>query len=207
MLALFYENGEKLSRGTKGAVAAHAPLVVYCCLCCFYLCLAPRPPCCYTQARITLKRTCHSPLTPTPGMLSPMCCGSTRYSNITFITAFTTTPHPSPLFSLLSSLFSLEPCQPVGSGYSYSSGLDPGVQTEAEMAEDMYIFFQTFFQQHSKYQRLDFYIFGESYAGVRQAGIGCGVDSLCRHQCSSSNRPLTTLFAQATMCQHSHTVC
>lgn len=143
-----------------------------------YLCLAPRPPCCYTQARITLKRTCHSPLTPTPGMLSPMSCGSTRYtlSLHQHHLHHSVHHHAAPFSPLLSSLFSLEPCQPVGSGYSYSSGLDPGVQTEAEMAEDMYIFFQTFFQQHSKYQSLDFYIFGESYAGVRQAGIGCGVD-------------------------------
>jgi len=55
--------------------------------------------------------------------------------------------------------------QPVGTGFSYSDGLDPGVVTEAEMAENMYEFFQKFFSAYPKYASKDFYIFGESYAG------------------------------------------
>ncbi len=53
----------------------------------------------------------------------------------------------------------------MGTGFSYSDLGDPGVVTEAEMAEDMYEFFQAFFTKFPKYLSRDFFIFGESYGG------------------------------------------
>jgi len=55
--------------------------------------------------------------------------------------------------------------QPTNTGYSYSDFGDLGVTNEAEMAEDMYEFFQTFFTKYPKYAPLPFYVTGESYAG------------------------------------------
>jgi cathepsin A (carboxypeptidase C) len=53
--------------------------------------------------------------------------------------------------------------QPSGTGFSY-----PATSTdhdEAGVATDMYDFLQQFFKEHTQYQNLDFYTFGESYAG------------------------------------------
>lgn len=55
--------------------------------------------------------------------------------------------------------------QPVGAGYSYADPGDPGVFTEKAMAENMWEFFQNFFVAYPKYSKLQFFIFGESYAG------------------------------------------
>ena len=52
--------------------------------------------------------------------------------------------------------------QPTGTGFSYGTGLDFG---EKAVAADMYDFLQQFFKGHSKYAKLPFYAFGESYAG------------------------------------------
>lgn len=52
--------------------------------------------------------------------------------------------------------------QPTGTGYSYGTGLD---KDEAGVAADMYDFLQQFFSAHSKYAKLPFFTFGESYAG------------------------------------------
>lgn len=52
--------------------------------------------------------------------------------------------------------------QPTGTGFSYGTGLD---HSEAGVAADMYDFLQQFFKTHTEYSKLDFYAFGESYAG------------------------------------------
>ena len=52
--------------------------------------------------------------------------------------------------------------QPTGTGFSYGTGLD---HDEVGVANDMYNFLQQFMQGHTKYQTLDFFAFGESYAG------------------------------------------
>lgn len=52
--------------------------------------------------------------------------------------------------------------QPVGTGFSYGTGLD---DTEAGVSRDMYDFLQQFFQAHTEYQTQKFFIFGESFAG------------------------------------------
>jgi len=56
--------------------------------------------------------------------------------------------------------------QPSGTGYSYDeSGKVDGVYTENVVADDLYEFLQLFFAQYPKYNSLDFYVTGESYAG------------------------------------------
>jgi len=56
--------------------------------------------------------------------------------------------------------------QPVGVGFSFdTSATDPGVTSEAAMAENMYEFFQKWFQYYPKYANLPFYISAESYGG------------------------------------------
>jgi len=52
--------------------------------------------------------------------------------------------------------------QPAGTGFSYGTGLD---HDEKGVARDMYDFLQQFMQKHSKYNELDFFAVGESYAG------------------------------------------
>lgn len=53
--------------------------------------------------------------------------------------------------------------QPSGTGFSYPvAGSD---HDEAGVSTDMYDFLQQFFQGHTKYSKLPFYVFGESYAG------------------------------------------
>jgi len=52
--------------------------------------------------------------------------------------------------------------QPVGTGFSYGTGLDA---SEKAVSTDMYDFLQQFFQAHEEYQTQKFFIFGESYAG------------------------------------------
>lgn len=56
--------------------------------------------------------------------------------------------------------------QPVGTGFSYDTKTtDIGVTNEAEMADNMWEFFQGFFKQFPKYANNRFFIAGESYAG------------------------------------------
>ena len=52
--------------------------------------------------------------------------------------------------------------QPTGTGFSYGTGFD---HDEVGVAADMYDFLQQFFKAHPQYQKNDFYVFGESYAG------------------------------------------
>jgi len=52
--------------------------------------------------------------------------------------------------------------QPSGTGFS--TGL-PTVHNEDGVAKNMYSFMQAFYEQLPQYKELDFYIFGESYAG------------------------------------------
>eukprot|EP01100_Stratorugosa_tubuloviscum_P011253 TRINITY_DN49_c0_g1_i1.p1 TRINITY_DN49_c0_g1~~TRINITY_DN49_c0_g1_i1.p1 ORF type:complete len:439 (-),score=223.98 TRINITY_DN49_c0_g1_i1:129-1445(-) len=59
--------------------------------------------------------------------------------------------------------------QPTGTGYSY--GL-PLVKGEAEVAEDMYDFLQTFLNKHPEYRSNPFYITGESYGGHYVPSVG-----------------------------------
>ncbi|KAG0004316.1 hypothetical protein BGZ65_000581 [Modicella reniformis] len=58
-----------------------------------------------------------------------------------------------------SSIFFLD--QPTNVGYSYGDY----VSTTAAAAKDVYAFLQVFFKEFPQYQRLDFHIAGESYAG------------------------------------------
>jgi len=52
--------------------------------------------------------------------------------------------------------------QPSGTGFSYGPGFD---FYEKGVARDMYDFLQQFYKAHAQYQPLDFFAFGESYAG------------------------------------------
>lgn len=52
--------------------------------------------------------------------------------------------------------------QPAGTGFSTGTGT---VMNEAGVSSNMYTFLQGFFKQFPQYQKTDFYIFGESYAG------------------------------------------
>ena len=57
--------------------------------------------------------------------------------------------------------------QPAGTGYSYDDNEQAdGVYTENEVAQDLYEFIQKFFAKNPKYADLDFYVTGESYAGL-----------------------------------------
>lgn len=53
--------------------------------------------------------------------------------------------------------------QPAGTGFSYP--ITSSDHDEAGVAKDMYDFLQQFFKEHTKYNKLPFYAFGESYAG------------------------------------------
>jgi carboxypeptidase C (cathepsin A) len=55
--------------------------------------------------------------------------------------------------------------QPVGTGFSYADNPDDYVTGEDQVAEDMYEFLQAFYKQYPQYQKLDFFVTGESYAG------------------------------------------
>lgn len=56
--------------------------------------------------------------------------------------------------------------QPAGVGFSYdNSTSDRRDSTEAEMADDLYMFLQEFFTRHPNYLKSEFYVFGESYGG------------------------------------------
>jgi serine carboxypeptidase-like clade 4 len=55
--------------------------------------------------------------------------------------------------------------QPIGTGFSYADHPDDYVTGEDQVAEDMYEFLQTFYKQYPHYQKVDFFVTGESYAG------------------------------------------
>ncbi|KAL1542696.1 Serine carboxypeptidase-like 48 [Salvia divinorum] len=55
--------------------------------------------------------------------------------------------------------------QPTGTGFSYSSDNKDIRHTEEEVSNDLYDFLQAFFKEHPQFQKNDFYITGESYAG------------------------------------------
>ena len=48
--------------------------------------------------------------------------------------------------------------QPVGTGFSYGTGLDVN---EKQVSLDMYDFLQQFFQAHEEYQTQKFFVFGD----------------------------------------------
>ncbi|ETP43878.1 hypothetical protein F442_09507, partial [Phytophthora nicotianae P10297] len=54
--------------------------------------------------------------------------------------------------------------QPVGVGFSYGDRSEYDT-SEKEVGDDMYHFLQEFFKALPEYQKLPFYVFGESYAG------------------------------------------
>lgn len=53
--------------------------------------------------------------------------------------------------------------QPAGTGYSYSN--TDYIGTEAQVQQEMWAFFQAFFQQYPQYSTQDFFLSGESYGG------------------------------------------
>jgi len=53
--------------------------------------------------------------------------------------------------------------QPSGTGFSY--GGEESTHNERDVAQAMYLFVTEFLQKYPKYQKLPFYLFGESYAG------------------------------------------
>ncbi|XP_021295806.1 serine carboxypeptidase-like [Herrania umbratica] len=55
--------------------------------------------------------------------------------------------------------------QPIGTGFSYSSDRRDIRHNEAEVSNDLYDFLQAFFAEHPEFEKNDFYITGESYAG------------------------------------------
>jgi serine carboxypeptidase-like clade 4 len=55
--------------------------------------------------------------------------------------------------------------QPVGTGFSYADSPDDYVTSEDQVAQDMFEFLQKFYVQYPQYQKLDFFVTGESYAG------------------------------------------
>jgi len=55
--------------------------------------------------------------------------------------------------------------QPVGTGFSYADSVLDYVVDEKQVAQDLYVFMQNFYLQYPKYNKLDFFIIGESYAG------------------------------------------
>jgi len=55
--------------------------------------------------------------------------------------------------------------QPAGTGYSYVESPFGYVTNEKKLAEELYTAITGFFELHKEYAKLDFYIFGESYAG------------------------------------------
>jgi carboxypeptidase C (cathepsin A) len=55
--------------------------------------------------------------------------------------------------------------QPVGTGFSYADSSYDYVTDEDEVAQDLYVFLQTFYQLYPQYAQLPFFITGESYAG------------------------------------------
>jgi len=55
--------------------------------------------------------------------------------------------------------------QPVGTGFSYADYTRDYVTDEDEVAQDLYVFLQEFYQIYPEYAARDFYISGESYAG------------------------------------------
>ncbi|KAJ3222251.1 hypothetical protein HK099_002526 [Clydaea vesicula] len=60
--------------------------------------------------------------------------------------------------------------QPVNAGFSYSDGDE--VSSTEEAAVDVYAFLQLFFNKYSKYEKAEFHVTGESYAGHYIPQIG-----------------------------------
>jgi len=55
--------------------------------------------------------------------------------------------------------------QPVGTGFSYTEDSSAYPTNEDEVANDLYIALQMFFQEYPQYNTLPFFVTGESYAG------------------------------------------
>ncbi|KAG0565772.1 hypothetical protein M758_7G013600 [Ceratodon purpureus] len=55
--------------------------------------------------------------------------------------------------------------QPIGTGFSYSTDVRDIRHDEEGVGEDMYDFFQAFFEAHPEYAKNKFFVTGESYAG------------------------------------------
>ena len=59
--------------------------------------------------------------------------------------------------------------QPLGTGYSDTPAADAPVNTEAQVAADVFVALQGFFHRHPHFRQRPFFIAGESFAG---AGLG-----------------------------------
>ncbi|KAK4286417.1 hypothetical protein QN277_002975 [Acacia crassicarpa] len=55
--------------------------------------------------------------------------------------------------------------QPIGTGFSYSSDKTDIPHNEEGVSNALYDFLQAFFKEHPQFQKNDFYVTGESYAG------------------------------------------
>lgn len=58
---------------------------------------------------------------------------------------------------------------PVGTGFSYTEDERGYVRNMADVANDLYAFLELWFAIYVDYQKVDFYITGESYAGKCQS--------------------------------------
>eukprot|EP01006_Ploeotia_vitrea_P052697 TRINITY_DN67718_c6_g1_i2.p1 TRINITY_DN67718_c6_g1~~TRINITY_DN67718_c6_g1_i2.p1 ORF type:complete len:386 (-),score=151.42 TRINITY_DN67718_c6_g1_i2:69-1226(-) len=55
--------------------------------------------------------------------------------------------------------------QPAGTGFSYTDSASGYCTDETQVADDMYAFFQAFYERHSEFQSRSLVLMGESYAG------------------------------------------
>jgi serine carboxypeptidase-like clade IV len=62
--------------------------------------------------------------------------------------------------------------QPVGTGYSYTDSDKWLVTNEVEVAQDLWVFMQEFLKLYPAYQKNDFFVTGESYAGHYVPALG-----------------------------------
>ncbi|XP_007947847.1 retinoid-inducible serine carboxypeptidase [Orycteropus afer afer] len=60
---------------------------------------------------------------------------------------------------------------PVGTGFSYVNTSDAYTKNLDMVASDMMVLLKTFFDSHTEFQTIPFYIFSESYGGKMAAGI------------------------------------
>ncbi|KAG6550604.1 hypothetical protein Mapa_007857 [Marchantia paleacea] len=67
--------------------------------------------------------------------------------------------------------------QPIGTGFSYSPDIRDLRHDEDGVSEDMYDFFQAFFEEHPQFKKNDFFVTGESYAGHYVPAVAARIHS------------------------------